>query len=542
MRIAGISVRDVAEAEKTNEINFDRMIQDALKLLKGEIEIAGADQDEIRDQLLGGYSHILVDEYQDIDQDQYDLVSAIAGRTLEEGEGRLSILAVGDDDQNIYAFRGANVQFIRKFIEDYPAQTIHLVENYRSSKHIINAANQLIRNNRDRMKGKYPIRVNRDRESSKAGGKWSLIDPVSMGRVQIITIQNHYHQAVSVLTELERIQRLSPDLLLEECAILSRTKNVLSQARSVLEQAGVPVKVALEKSFPLHRVREIVTFIDLLKQQGSDNRRTSEIIDMFSDSITNNGENIWQLMIKQFLESYRDETADVILPIGWVLDSFFEFIAEQQREKVLGNGIFHGTIHSAKGMEFPHVFILDGDWSIPQGASRWEEERRILYVAMTRAKETLTMMKAASKPNPFIKELKGESIISRKSQVKVENYKIKNFYNYEILGLNDIFMDYAGGFPSNHLIHKHISNLETSSEVFLINGMKGVEIHDHENYCVARLANNTSQKWSTQLNSIHKVRTLAMIRRNNKDPDESFKDRIKTETWDLPILEIVRKA
>jgi ATP-dependent DNA helicase RecQ len=223
------------------------------------------------------------------------------------------------------------------------------------------------------------------------------------------------------------------------------------------------------------------------------------------------------------------------------LDSFFEFIAEQRREKVLGKGIFLGTIHSAKGMEFSHVFILDGDWSFPHGANRWEEERRILYVAMTRAKETLTLMKAAGKPNPFIKEIRGESIISRKSHDKVENYKIKNFYHYEILGLNDIFMDYAGGFPSNHLIHKHISNLETGSEVFLVNGTQCVEIHDRENCCVARLANNASKKWSKQLNNIHKVRVLAMIKRNNKDPDESFKDWIKTETWNLPILEVVRK-
>jgi len=125
MSIAGISIRDTVESEGSSDIDFDKIIRDALKLLRGKTEIAGAEPDEVRDQLLGGYSHILVDEYQDIDSEQYELVSAIAGRTLDEGEGRLSILAVGDDDQNIYTFRGANVRFIRQFHKDYPKMPLN---------------------------------------------------------------------------------------------------------------------------------------------------------------------------------------------------------------------------------------------------------------------------------------------------------------------------------------------------------------------------------------------------------------------------------
>ena len=85
-----------------------------------------------------------MDEYQDIDEDQYDLVSAIAGRSLAEADNRLSIMAVGDDDQNIYTFRGANVRFIRRFQTDYGREVVYLVENYRSGKNIISAANALI--------------------------------------------------------------------------------------------------------------------------------------------------------------------------------------------------------------------------------------------------------------------------------------------------------------------------------------------------------------------------------------------------------------
>ena len=67
--------------------------------------------------------------------------------------------------------------------------------------------------------------------------------------------------------------------------------------------------------------------------------------------------------MSRFFDDYQDETGDSMVPVEWIIDRFYDFIAEQRREKVLGQGIFLSTIHSAKGMEFPHVFILDGDWN-----------------------------------------------------------------------------------------------------------------------------------------------------------------------------------
>ena len=75
----------------------------------------------------------------------------LAGLESEE-DNRLAIMAVGDDDQNIYTFRGANIRFIRQFQTDYSKEVVYLIENYRSSKNIISASNALIRANRDRMK------------------------------------------------------------------------------------------------------------------------------------------------------------------------------------------------------------------------------------------------------------------------------------------------------------------------------------------------------------------------------------------------------
>jgi len=85
-----------------------------------------------------------VDEYQDIGPAAYQLIAAVAGRSSKDADLQLSLFAVGDDDQNIYAYAGASVDFIRRFDADYKAKPKFLIENYRSTAHIIAAANAVI--------------------------------------------------------------------------------------------------------------------------------------------------------------------------------------------------------------------------------------------------------------------------------------------------------------------------------------------------------------------------------------------------------------
>ncbi|HKI50368.1 MAG TPA: ATP-dependent helicase, partial [Desulfobacteria bacterium] len=464
MRLAGISIRDMAVEQSKDNIAFDRIIKDAVKLLKGETDVPGTEPDEHRDRLLAGYSHILVDEYQDIDEDQYDLVSAIAGRSLAEADNRLSIMAVGDDDQNIYTFRGANILFIRRFQTDYGREVVYLVENYRSSKNIISAANALIRVNRDRMKNDHPITINHERGYNQPGGRWERIDPVSRGRVQIVSVKNPLHQAGYVKDEIDRLMAIDPNLKWHDFAVLSRTRAPLSHVRSVLEESGYPIRTPLEKGFPFHRVREIHTVLEWLGVKEKENRRASELMEALKEIRPHGDPNIWWQLIDLFFENHREETSDSILPVSHAIDQFYEFMAEQRREKVLGQGIFLSTIHSSKGMEFSHVMILDGDWVGAGNRSEWEEERRVMYVGMTRAKETLCLMKIPGRPNPFLKEIRGDFIVSRTyTGAFVEN----EFQNrrYELIGLNEIFMDFAGGFHKGHHIHNRLARLEAGQRV-----------------------------------------------------------------------------
>ena len=538
MRLAGISIRDMAAEYNQDNIEFDRIIKDAVKLLNGKKDIPGVEPDEHRDRLLAGYSHILVDEYQDIDEDQYDLVSAIAGRSLAEEDSRLAIMAVGDDDQNIYTFRGANIRFIRRFQKDYSKEVVYLVENYRSSKHIISASNALVRANRDRMKGDHPICINRERQVNHPGGRWEQLDPVSHGRVQIVSVNHQLHQAAFIKSEIDRMRALDPKIKWNDFAVLSRTNAPLANVRSILESSGYPIRTTLEKGLPFHRVREVHEVLEWLIDNEKENFRTSELIEMLNGIKSNRKNNIWWQMVDLFFDNYRDETADSVLPVSRAIDRFYEFTAEQRREKVLGQGILLSTIHSSKGMEFPHVFILDGDWGRQKSRTEREEERRVMYVGMTRAEETLRLVKISSQPNPFLKEIRGDYTVSKTYTDASINNDLQN-KRYELIGLSEIYMDFSGCFHEGHSVHNQLACLEAGKNVVFHRNNSGIAINNADGCCVGKLSKEGANKWSQRMAQICELRVVALLKRDRDDPLVGFQDRIKVDQWELPVLEAV---
>ena len=153
MRLVGASF--TGRANRLDDIDFRGILQQAVSLLRGE-GLPPEEADEYRTRLLANFRWILVDEYQDIGPDEYALISALAGRTLSDEDEKLSLFSVGDDDQNIYAFNGSSVEFIRRFEADYEARPAFLTANYRSTNHIIQAANAVIEPARERMKSMRP--------------------------------------------------------------------------------------------------------------------------------------------------------------------------------------------------------------------------------------------------------------------------------------------------------------------------------------------------------------------------------------------------
>ena len=211
MRLAGASFS--GRAGRPENRMFEEVLQKAIALLRGE-GLPPEEVEEQRDRFLADkrWRWILVDEYQDIDGDQYELISALAGRSQKDEDRKLTLFAVGDDDQNIYAFNGASVEFIRRFEEDYGPKPAFLIDNYRSTGHIIAAANALIEPARERMKDEHPIRIDRARAKDPPGGEWSKLDPVAEGRVQILSVPKPgdlVAQAQVGMTELLRLAGLT---------------------------------------------------------------------------------------------------------------------------------------------------------------------------------------------------------------------------------------------------------------------------------------------------------------------------------------------
>ena len=247
---------------------FAEVLHEAIALLHGD-GLPPEEADAQRERLLAGFRWICVDEYQDIDPDQYELISALAGRTLNDADSKLTLFAVGDDDQNIYSFRNASVEFIRRFNSDYDAQPAWLTENYRSTGHIINAANAFIEPARERMKKRYPIEIDRTRKNEARGGDWAARDPVAQGRVQILPAgPNDKTQALAVIAEFRRLEALaatSGDWDWRNCAVVARQWQTLDPVRSLCELENIPAQMANYDGGYFWRLRETRRLIEWLE-------------------------------------------------------------------------------------------------------------------------------------------------------------------------------------------------------------------------------------------------------------------------------------
>ena len=218
-------------------------------------------------------------------------------------------------------------------------------------------------------------------------------------------------------------------------------------------------------------------------------------------------------------------------------DFIYESLADQHRTRNLGNGVSLSTVHSVKGLEFDHVFILGGSWPEANGMEK-EEERRLFYVGMTRARQTLQLFELESTRNPHTQTLGGDYLVKR--CVDVSN-KVKNFTKrYHMLGMKDLYLDYAGNFPKDHRIHKTMQRCRVGDELKMVVGEGHIDLIQGDGVKIGRLSNAAKEKWLKRVDSILAIHILAMVRREKDDiTDEGFQDKCKCETWEVPLCEIV---
>ena len=560
MRLVGISFQE-RERRQRHDDEFREMLQEAEALLRGE-GLPRDEADEQRDRLLTGFRWILVDEYQDIDADQYALISALAGRTLDDEDRKLTLFAVGDDDQNIYAFKGASVEFIRRFEADYGPTPAYLLENYRSTGHIVAAASTLIEPARHRMKAGHPMRIDRMRAKEPPGGAWEALDPVAEGRVQVLpTCSDPIVQAVVGMTELRRLAALAPGWDWSRCAVIAREWKSLDPVRAFCEVHGIPVQMGNQEIPRFWRLRETRALVEWVRGR-TPSLVSGEDLRQWMDARTPGP---WNTLLREAIDEHALEAGE---GVEVAVDHFIEWLAEWGRDaRRRQRGLLLLTAHRAKGLEFDHVVVLDGGWDRVGTGEDPDARRRLYYVAMTRARQTLVLVRfeeppesarpyhvgepqppayaAGAHPLPHVFPSDGP-ILYRTPAVAGNLYRTPGgapvdapmlARQYRQIGMDEVHLGFAGRHHARHPVHRAIAALAPGDALNVRVAAHGRwELLDGSGTVVGRLARGFEAPTGAQVVS---ATVHAVVAWSREASEPRYRNRIECDEWEVVVPELV---
>lgn len=555
MRLTGTSYAVAAQHDE--KIDFSTVIREATALLQQTVLQADANADAdgrslARARLLAGLRFILVDEYQDINDEHYAFISALAGRTLASGEDRLALMAVGDDDQNIYAFTGANVAYIRQFETDYQARRLSLLENYRSSGHIIACANQVIAPARQRMKAGENLRINHARREAPAGGTWESQDPILAGRVHILEVPAHPLQAAALaLDELQRLYVLRSDTQTGgrwgHFAVLAREHKDLDALYHLAHQRGIAVRrIAKNKDDPniaLHAAREGAGLLTLLRGEKRGPQCAPRLVlraatlrrwlrRAYGPAVQEGQGHLYQIALAQFIAQVEIGGMDNHVVVHDVIEQLYDFKLDTLPS---GSPRLHAplllmTAHSAKGMEFDHVLILDnGNWHQQDDA-----ERRLFYVAMTRARQTLTLCHTPGLGHAFLSDLQD---LALRTQPTPPAPTTTGIVRYETPSPKMVYLSWPGTRNPDDAVHRNIAALQVGNSLTLQRrtwGKQQWELRNRQGALVSVMAEAFEPPASVQ------AVTVAAIQVRTFAPEDA-RWGVQCSHWEvvLPCLEVL---
>lgn len=545
MRVCGRSLAERKTLEIEDKNFFKNILTEAVQILNGTKIIAGIEPEDSRNLFLSKYRHIFVDEYQDIDGTQYELISAITGRVEKDADEKITIMAVGDDDQNIYSFRNSNIKFIKQFEKDYDASKYFLVENYRSTYPIIETSNCLISFNKNRMKTNAPIRINQRRK--KLILKEDQID--FKDKVCLVFADNYESMGNSVAEEIKRLIKEDVNLSYDDFAVISRfgiSKPPLVSTRLALAAENIPFCYLLAKNcgFYISGVREFQKFFNYI----DDNIEKSILPSQVKKDVLNlfDNENIWTKQLYELLDIWDEINGDIPVFIYELKKFFIEAFFEEKRDPKTGNGVFLGTVHSVKGMEFEYVFITDGGWDRPD-ILQSEDETRLYYVGMTRAKKGLFLYSLKDQKNLHIQKINNFPYVFQKRAKNLSIMGYKPGFRVDTIGMKDLFISYPGFFRADHPIHSNLKKLNPKDKVslFFESNSGKIFITDEFKNKIGQLSEAGCRKWGNILkNPTKKVaaRVLAIVGRTKENDDNiKLREKIKVDQWELPIIEVLHE-
>lgn len=443
-KVAEIYEQYESRLRSANALDFDDLLLEAVRLLQHDKELRKSWNDRV--------THLMIDEYQDTNQSQYELMRLLAG-------SRGNVCVVGDEDQSIYSWRGADIRNILDFKKDFPdATTIRLEQNYRSTKSILDAASAVVANNKDRLgknlwtAGSQGEKVVLYEAMDSDAEAFFIADMVEKAirddrqtRIAVLYRTNFQSRPIEealrrhgrkykVIGGLSFYQRAEIKDMLAYLRLLSTpTDNIAlmriinTPARGIgksttdaLEHSAIELKVSLwealnkaldEQSMGARASAALTAFRDLITELRTEAGRKPihEVLKaiyerssyklMLEQDRTEDGEarqaNILELINAASEASERGESlADFLDHAALVSDA--DQVDEKSQVSLL-------TMHNAKGLEFPVVFVAGLEEGLfPHKRSldapaMLEEERRLCYVAMTRAEKQLYLTWARSR-------------------------------------------------------------------------------------------------------------------------------------------------
>ncbi len=527
MRLTGTSFTGSVQDPGSNA--FRQALKDAARLLQGE-DLPIEDSGQHRESLLSSFRWILVDEYQDIGAEEYALVSGMAGRTLGDDARKLALFAVGDDDQNIYSFKGASVEFIRRFEQDYRSRPAYLVDNYRSSGHIVNAANMVISQASERMKADHPIRADPKRREEPGGGDWALLDPVAEGRVQILPPSQHpVAQACSVVDEMKRLSSLSPSWDWSRCAVIAREWSYLDPVLGYCQQLPIPARMANRGETGLWPLRETQRLVEQVRS------RPSRLVDasVLRRWTAANRKGPWNEMLGEAVEEYALECGQG----DNGADAFLEWLAEWCREaRRKQRELLLLTAHRAKGLEFDHVAVLDGGWESRRSGEDPDAPRRLYYVAMTRARQTLVLARLGPNRHPFHQGLEDHASVAWPERAAPLEAPMAAYRKSLDLSPREVNLGHAGRFAPGHPVHRAIAGLSPGDPLEVVRERQGPwTLLDASGQQVGKLAKG----FQPPDGSLAGASVFAVLARSLDQTPVEYREGMRCRRWEavLPTLE-----
>ncbi len=477
---------------ENNLVDFDDLLALTYKIL--------LENDDLRQETSKRYQYIMVDEYQDTNELQYQLLRLLASE-------HNNLCVVGDDDQSIYGWRGANIRNILEFHKHFEnVKVVKLETNYRSTQEILDAANNLIEHNRKRLGKKLisykgsgePVRVlhsidevyeanaiaseikeliakgvnpseiavlyrinalSRSLEEgfSKAGLAFKLIGGIRFYEraeikdiISYLRVISNSDDDFSLLRIINKPKRGIGKTSIEKIQRFAELKNL-----SIFQALNTASDEELQSILSKKAITAIRKFIEEIKLLQSEKEELAELINLFDvhtglreyyNSMIDGFERV--LNIDEFFGYFRDA---IINDPEITLEKFLADITLQSdQDQVEENAINIMSVHASKGLEFEHLYIIGLEeefFPLLGETTDIEEERRLAYVAFTRAKESLTLCYIDSRfyrgkrKNVKMSRFLGESGVIKNTSLKLTKsveYKKGDLVKHKVFGIGRV--------------------------------------------------------------------------------------------------------